>query len=62
MVHKLAPNLKPEKVNSGLGDIFMIQKDYENALYHFKILYKATENKSECLIKLGKCFYKMGQI
>jgi hypothetical protein len=35
-VHELAADFCPEKVNMGLGEIFEVQKDYDNALLHFK--------------------------
>ena len=61
-VNELAPDFNPDKVLLGLGEIFEIQKDWENSLKYYKMLYKEITDKQPTLLKIAKCFSKLGEI
>jgi len=41
-VHKLNPDFEAEKVNWGLGEVLESEKDWAQALNHFKNVYPYT--------------------
>ncbi len=60
-VHEIDQDFLAEKVNTGLGEIFEMNKEYEKALPHYKLLYKVTNEKQKVLLKIAKCFQKTKQ-
>jgi tetratricopeptide (TPR) repeat protein len=61
-VIEIKPDFKVERINSGLGEIFEMEKDWEKALHHYKIAYRVTLDKMNCLMKIAKCYQKMKNV
>ncbi|KAL4498457.1 hypothetical protein ABPG72_013263 [Tetrahymena utriculariae] len=58
-VQELNPDFKIEKINITLGEIFEMQKNYEQALVHYKNLLTVTQDKQTCLLKIARCHQKL---
>lgn len=45
-----------------MGEIYEMEKNFEKALDNYKKLYKSSKEKQPALLKIAKCFKKIGQL
>lgn len=61
-VHRIKPDYKPVVVTLTLGEIYWSEKNYQKALEYYLKNKEVTEDKIQCLIRIGECYEKMGEL
>lgn len=59
-VSEKQPDFIPERIHLALAEIFSKQKQWKEALQHFKAQYKFSSDKYATRMGIGKCFKKLG--
>ena len=60
--HKIKPDYKPIVVTLTLGEIYFAEKNYQKAIHFYQSNLEVTEDKVNCLIRIGECYEKMGNM